>query len=303
MPLHGPVDRLDDRSAADVVALAGRAARDLGHTPLGDEAWADLARSGRPGFVASWASEADGKLVAYAQVLRSPATGAWTAELVVDAEHTSRTADLGAPLLSSALRLVAAQGGGEVQLWATGSGAAHEELAARAGLSPHRVLHRMERPLPLGARATIPLRAFRAGQDEDEVLAVNRRAFADHPAQGDMSRAELDDRMAEPWFDPAGFLVHEAEGRIAGFCWTKLFAGTTPLVGEIHVICVDPDFAGRGLGRELVVAGLDHLAGRGATVGMLFVEGNNARAIDLYERLGFATTRTDRSWRTTVAAG
>jgi len=146
------------------------------------------------------------------------------------------------------------------------------------------------------------MRAFVAGRDEGDVLEVNRRAFAHHPDQGNMTRAMLDERMAEPWFDPAGLLIVEISGRVAGFCWTKLFEGSDPLMGEIHVICVDPDFTGRRLGHELVVGGLDHLADRGATVGMLFVEGDNTAALDLYRRLGFEVTRTDRSWTTTVAA-
>ncbi|MPY94829.1 MAG: mycothiol synthase [Acidimicrobiia bacterium] len=301
MALYGPVDRLDDAQAADVVTLASRAGLAIGHTPVGDEDWARRSGSGDDGFGAAWATGADGKLVAYVQALRSPADPSWSAELLIDADERSRTADLGAPLLSAVLRLVGQHGGGTVHLWAAGGGPAHAEVAARAGLEPHRTLHQMSRPLPTGLHSSVPLRAFVVGQDEEQALEVNRRAFADHPDQGGMTLAMLEERMAEPWFDPAGFLISEIDGRIAGFCWTKLFLGSDPLVGEIHVICVDPDFAGRRLGHELVVAGLDHLAGRGATIGMLFVEGDNTAALALYERLGFEITRTDRSWTTTVA--
>lgn len=300
MALHGPVDRLDDRTARAVVALASRSGPDIGHTPLGDEAWAARSREGH-GFVAAWASADDADLIAYGQALRTAGAAAWTAELLVDREHQAATADLGAPLLAALVRGAAAGGGGPFHLWASGAGAAHAEAAARAGLEPDRTLLKMERPLPLGLHAATPLRAFVVGQDEEAALEVNRRAFARHPDQGGMTRAMLDERMGEPWFDPAGFLVAELDGRMAGFCWTKRFPGSDPVVGEIHLICVDPDFAGRGLGRELVVAGLDHLADRGAAVGTLFVEGDNAAAIALYEGLGFAVTRTDRSWTTNVA--
>lgn len=299
MALHGPVDRLEEPLAAEVVALASLGGPEVGHTQVGGPGWPAL--TGAPGFTATWATEPDGQLVAYLQALRSPAEPNWTAELLVSPEQVARTADLGAPLLSAAVRGVAAQGGGTVHLWASDAGAAYDEVAARAGLVAHRALHKMERPLPLGLTSPLEVRPFVVGQDEEAALEVNRRAFAQHPEQGDMTRAMLDERMVEPWFDPAGFLVHDVGGRMAGFCWTKLFAHLDPVVGEIHVICVDPDFAGRGLGHELVVAGLDHLAGRGATVGMLFVEADNAAALALYERLGFATTRTDRSWTIAVA--
>ena len=104
------------------------------------------------------------------------------------------------------------------------------------------------------------------------------------------------EREAEPWFDPSGFLITEVDDRMAGFCWTREFAEHDPPMGEIHVIGVDPDFMGRGLGRALVLAGLDHLADRGMTLGMLFVEGDNTAAVTLYEKLGFTITRTDRSF-------
>ena len=65
------------------------------------------------------------------------------------------------------------------------------------------------------------------------------------------------------------------------------------------MIAVDPDFVGRGLGRALTVAGLEHLAGRGLTVGMLYVEADNAPAVGLYESLGFTVHHTDTAFETT----
>jgi mycothiol synthase len=68
----------------------------------------------------------------------------------------------------------------------------------------------------------------------------------------------------------------------------------TPPLGEIYVIGVDPDRHRRGLGRALVLAGLDHLARQGLAVGMLYVDGTNTPARKLYESMGFTIDHTDR---------
>ena len=82
-------------------------------------------------------------------------------------------------------------------------------------------------------------------------------------------------------------------GRLDGFCWTKVHAGTDPPIGEIFVIGVDPSAHGRGLGGALTVAGLDHLAGLGLTLGMLYVDESNSGARKMYARLGFTEHHRD----------
>ena len=67
------------------------------------------------------------------------------------------------------------------------------------------------------------------------------------------------------------------------------------------MIAVDPDFQGLGLGRALVLAGLDSLHARGLTVGMLYVDRSNTPAVRLYEDLGFTVDHVDRAYVTDVA--
>jgi mycothiol synthase len=126
---------------------------------------------------------------------------------------------------------------------------------------------------------------------------VNSRAFAWNPEQGGWTEETLRSRMDEPWFDPAGFLIHDRDGRMAGFCWTKVHSNTQPRLGEIYVIGVDPDFQGLGLGRGLTLAGLASLASRGIGTGMLFVDAENVAAVKLYDSLGFEIHRTDAMYQ------
>jgi len=235
------------------------------------------------------------RVTGYAGVLRDG--GQWAVEYVHEGPRRA-----GVELLRAALDTVASAGGGPVQVWRSGPTAESDAEAAAVGLSPGRDLLEIRRPLPAGIPWTLAVRPFAPGRDEAAWLEVNNRAFAWHPEQGGWDLEAIRRREGEPWFDPAGFLLHEEGGRLAGFCWTKVHRDHDPPLGEIYVIAVDPDFEGRGLGRALVLAGLDHLAAGGLTVGMLYVDGDNTAARALYDRLGFTLHHVDRAYRGDVAA-
>jgi mycothiol synthase len=183
-----------------------------------------------------------------------------------------------------------------------------DEQFARDGFERVRLLHQMRRSLPLppdvgDATRPITIEAYRP-EDADGLLAVNNRAFAWHPDQGGWTDEQLTARMSEPWFRAEDLLVHRTDGRVDGFCWTKVHPelaadqpdGPRDAAGEIFVIAADPDAHGTGLGRALTVAGLDHLASLGLRLALLYVEADNEPAISLYERLGFRVHHSDAGY-------
>ena len=223
----------------------------------------------------------------------------WTAE-----------AEQGCDLLDFAVRLqaeVAENGGGRTQLWVQDVGIGDDERLAQAGFRPYRDLWRLEVELPAESAVEeerledrgYRVRPYREA-DEEEFLRVNSRAFAWHPEQGRLASEGLRERMAEPWYDREGFLILELDGRMAGFCWTKVH--DDPPAGEIYAIAVDPDFAGRGLGMPLTHAGLEYLHHqRGMNSGMLYVESDNAPANRIYPKLGFRLGQVNRAYRAETA--
>jgi mycothiol synthase len=172
------------------------------------------------------------------------------------------------------------------------------QLAKAAGLVLVREVLQLRRSLPLDRSSALQCRTFQPGADDDEFLRVNNLAFAWHPDQSNLTSEQLTQRIQQPWFSPEGFLVHEHDQRMLAFCWTKVHRATNedPELGEIYVIGVDPAAHGRGLGTEMVVAGLEHLSSLGITTGMLHVEAENHAALQMYDRLGFTRHSSHQWW-------
>lgn len=232
----------------------------------------------------------DGSVVGYGQAAWHRGTagdsGHWAVEVVV-AGGLRRTEIVGGLLAT----LRAEAGVEPVVLWARAEHIAHTAL--NLGWQRERELLEMHRSLPIAeldaAFSDFELATFRMGVDETAWLEANNAAFAGHPENGDMTRRDLEIRMAQSWFDPRGFLLAWDEDRLVGSCWTKIHDNGT---GEIYIIGVVPGWEGRGLGRDLVSQGLYYLGSvRNVKKAMLFVEASNERAVRLYESLGFEAVR------------
>ncbi|WP_326549658.1 mycothiol synthase [Micromonospora sp. NBC_01813] len=294
-------DRLDPAQVGQVLALAQAAAGTDGTDPLPEQVVIAL-RDASPARHLTLTGPA-GELIGYAHLDPADPAGP-VAELVVHPAH--RRHRYGRRLLTELLG--ATDPTTPLRAWAHGDHPSAAALALDHGFVRDRVLLQLRRrltdPLPEPALPSgVRVRAFEPGRDDAAWVALNVTAFADHPEQGRWGLPELHARMAQPWFDPAGFLLAEdqATGRLLGFHWTKVHTG--PAVGEVYVLGVDPQAHGGGLGRALTLAGLRQLAAAGLRRAMLYVEESNAAAVHLYTRLGFLRWSADVNYRREPTGG
>ena len=91
-------------------------------------------------------------------------------------------------------------------------------------------------------------------------------------------------------FDPEGSFVavHKRARSLVGLI---LCSRVRHDVGHVTQVCVLPEYRSRGLGELLIAATAANLRQRNFSLLSLTVTGANARAVTLYERLGFDTKR------------
>ncbi|GAA4302753.1 mycothiol synthase [Klenkia terrae] len=295
--------RAEGRVLDLAVELLETATRVDGVRPVSEEAELRL-RHGGPDDGRDLVLGQEGRAAAYARLDRDG--DGWQAEFVVHPELRRR--GLGTVL---AERLEDLAGDAPLAVWAHGELPGSTELATSRGWTTTRTLLQMRMPLAgvdPDPRPQLPddvvVRPFRPGIDEAAWLRVNGRAFAHHPEQGGWTAHDVALREAEPWFDPAGFLLAwrtapDGTETLLGSHWTKVHpAGEVAdePVGEIYVLGVDPDAQGLRLGRALTDLGLAHLRSRGLTDVLLYVEQDNATAVRLYEGSGFTRFAVDVQW-------
>ena len=317
------VGQLDDGEVRAVSALVEAATEADGVRPLSEHVMLHLRYGGdeRVRNVLAWSH--DDEVLGYAHLDVTDEVEGASAELVVHPD--CRRQGLGRAVLDELIRQAPDT---RLRLWAHGEHSGATRLAESLGFHRSRVLWQMRRSLYAALPAvTLPtgvrVRTFEPGRDDTAWVELNRAAFAAHPEQGGWTLPDLHQRMAEPWFDPAGFFLAEREGTeregterdgenptLVGFHWTKVHGGEHrhgeghqhahhdaghghDPIGEVYVVGVHPSHRGTGLGRALTLTGLRHLRQQGLPDAMLFVESDNAGAVALYHGLGFTRWSTD----------
>jgi mycothiol synthase len=280
---------LSDEYQRRIRQLIAAAKQADGVAPVGDQVLRELPHDRTRHLLAVDGAQVTG----YLNLTERPAM----AELVVHPD--ARRRGIG----SAMARMGLAEGGGDARIWAHGNLAPARATAAALNLVVVRELLQMRRPLtdlpPVTVADGARITTYSGPADDSELLRVNNAAFAWHPEQSGWTEADIAERRAEPWFDPAGLFlaVDEGTGKLLGFHWTKVHSAD---LGEVYVVGVDPAAQGRRLGATLTLVGLHHLAERlsqsDQPAVMLYVEADNSAAVKTYQRLGFEVVAVDAAY-------
>lgn len=181
--------------------------------------------------------------------------------------------------------------------WATRPAAAH-------GFHPIRAFHAMLRPAGAEAPsvpeiAGIRIRPIRPGEEARVLAAINQAwqgTYNFHPISRERFLLELHNQRD-------GFLVAvdaTDETRIAGTVHARFDPGAYnpdgPPYAWIANLTTGLDWRGRGLGRALLLRGLEYLRRRGARSIALGVDGGNPVPVRLYHATGFRTISSLEVW-------
>jgi mycothiol synthase len=135
----------------------------------------------------------------------------------------------------------------------------------------------------------IEWRYLQPGQ-EDELTKLQNRAFAGTWGYNSNTVETMTFRISISTCSRQDIVLAYDGNRAVGCCWTGISCEQgIPSVrkGRIHMLGVDPNHRGKGIGRELMMVGLARLRNRGLTVAELTVDSENKVARALYQALGF----------------
>lgn len=301
-------EHLTSDEVTEVIALINEVSNADGVRPISEHVMLHLRHGGDEHDSHLLARDGKHNLIGYLHLDATDSVAGASAELAVLPQ--ARRQGVATAMVRTAMQ---SYQGHAFRLWAHGEDHGAHGLARALGFSKVRTLFQMRRslyaalPVPVLPEG-VTLRSFVVGQDEDDVLAINNRAFSEHPDQGQWTLTDLTARIHESWFDARGFLIAENDHKIVGFHWTKVHGAlqhahgtktehTHEAMGEVYVLGVDPTWRGTGLGKALTIAGLAHLRSLGLDEAMLYVESDNNPALGLYESLGFTRWDSDVLYR------
>jgi len=136
----------------------------------------------------------------------------------------------------------------------------------------------------------ITVRTFVRDQDEEVFMVARNVSFKEHYGSVQRTLEEIKAITNLPHFRPEGLFFAFDGDKVAGFCLTSIHPEECERrgigVGHIDLVGTMPEYRGKGIGRALLLTGIEYLR-REVPVVELSVEGKNSNALALYSSVGF----------------
>ncbi|MBM4431267.1 MAG: GNAT family N-acetyltransferase, partial [Chloroflexi bacterium] len=222
-------------------------------------------------------AELGGELVGYAELWRRTGLPRTVARVLVHPDWRRR--GLGAALLAQVEMRARTEGGRYLDILVAG-----EHKAGQGFLEAHgfeRVHYGWQMLLPDIRSVPSPtwpsgysMRTFVPGQDKRTTVAIENLSFQGEWEFVPIELGEVEGFVHSPSFRAEGVLYAMHEGQVVGECWNWIDEEQRhmPLEersGSVWCLCVHPQHRGRGLGKALLLAGLQWLRQQGATLATL----------------------------------
>jgi mycothiol synthase len=127
--------------------------------------------------------------------------------------------------------------------------------------------------------------------EADKLTHIQNRAFADSWGFNANTPVEIAYRINLSGSAPENIMMAYLGNRPVGYCWTRIMiekkTAAGGLIGEIHMLGADPDYRNKGIGRNVLLAGLADLKSKEVNIVELTADGEDPVALGLYESVGF----------------
>ena len=133
-------------------------------------------------------------------------------------------------------------------------------------------------------------RPLQSGEGE-RLTQLQNRSFMGSWGYNANTFEEINYRINLPNCSQRDIILAFDSNKPVGYCWTRINfqkdKAPSEGKGRIYMLGVDPDYRGRGFGRQLLLAGLSYLKSKGLRVVELTVDRENKAARALYKSVGF----------------
>jgi mycothiol synthase len=251
----------------------------------------------RPGYCVDkdlfLAEMEDASIVGFVNVLPEMGIGRVVLECAVDRKHS--LAPIVSELVHLALQRVKELGANRAHVSLNSTNAKEAEVLSGLGFREVRRYHELKLELAEASLEDGGEPGWRFGRlkpgEEARLVEIENCCFQDtwgfNPNTVDYIAWELKVKGNRP----EDIILFEEKGEVVGYCWPVTDSGrdstTGKSKGRIYMLGVRPGHRGRGLGRELLLAGLRQLRDKGSEVVEITVDSQNTVAVELYLSLGF----------------